>query len=51
MLRSWREVPELRPHSQQPTTLRLTNHAQMALVCLEAVLINYVDSYKLYVVE
>lgn len=51
MLHCWWNVSELRPHSQKNTTLLLTNHVQMGLVCLEALLINYVQGVALYVPE
>lgn len=51
MLHCWWNVSELRPHSQQATALLLTDHVQMALVCLEALLINYVHRVAFYVLE
>lgn len=45
MLHCWWNVSELRPYSQQPAPVLLTDHVQMALVCLEAPVIMYMLSH------
>lgn len=49
MLHCWWNLSEL--NSQQPTALLLTDHVQMPLVCLRALLINYAHGVAFYALE